>query len=356
MNPAAPELGLDISPAAPCSRGRRMQLVLMAAGAVLFGVVVWRANPRQLWSTLSAFGAALLLFIALDGASDIFHALATRYCFSPENRRAPLLSLLYIRFTGRAYNFLIPASGFGGDMVKAMLLRRYAPAHEAASVMIIDKFTFGITQFAMAFWGSAVVITQLDIPLTAKVTFWVLSMLLWLGFVGFLLLQRRGWLTPLLQRVAQSIGSERGRAWIAQNLAQLDDRLQTFYRQQRLDLLRAIFWQGLGTAIDIVVAWLFLFLLVGTSDWMKAIAIWSLSNWFDMMIFFVPGGLGTQELSRAFIFQAIHYQWSEGVVYAIVLRTNQLVWSMVGLITHAIELRSAPAADAARASSIVVGQ
>ena len=353
---SAPVPEMDSPPAAPRRRSGRIQLVLMVIGALLFGIIVWRANPRQLWATLSAFGVGLLLFIAIDGMSDIFHAIATRYCFSPENRRAPLLSLLYIRFTVRAYNFLTPTSGFGGDMVKAMLLRRYAPAHEAASVVIIDKFTFGLTQFAMAFWGSALVITQLDIPFEAKVAFWVVSIVLWLGFASFLLLQRHGWLTPLLERVARVIGGDRGRAWIAENLAQLDSRLQTYYRRQGIDLLRAIFWQALGSATDIGLAWLFLFFLFGANDWMKAIAIWSLGKWFDMMIFIVPGGLGTQELSRAFVFQAIHYQWSEGVAYAIVLRTNQLFWSMVGLITHAIELRGAPAADAERASSVAVGQ
>ena len=60
---------------------------------------------------LSAFGVGLLVFIAIDGFSDIIHALATRYCFSPENRRAPLLNLLYIRLAVRAYNFLTPTAG-----------------------------------------------------------------------------------------------------------------------------------------------------------------------------------------------------------------------------------------------------
>jgi hypothetical protein len=248
------------SAAAP-RRGNRWQIALMVLGALLFVGIIWRANPRRLLETLSAFGIGFVLIVARDGISDVFHALATRYCFSPGNRRAPLLSLLSIRYTVRAYNLLTPTSGFGGDFVKGMLLRRYAPAHEAASVVIIDKFTFGLTQFAMAFWGSAVVLTQLDISPGAKVAFWTVSALLWVGFACFLLLQRHGWLTPLLQRAARLLGGDRGRTWMAHNLEQLDGRLQTSYRSQSTDLLRAIFWQAVGSGTDIVLAWLFLYFL-----------------------------------------------------------------------------------------------
>jgi uncharacterized membrane protein YbhN (UPF0104 family) len=122
----------------------------------------------------------------------------------------------------------------------------------------------------------------------------------------------------------------------------VDTRLQSYHQTQGRDLLVSMFWQAVGSSMDIVLAWAFLHFVFGSGDWMKAIAIWSLGKWLDMMVFVVPAGLGTQELSRALLFKAIGYQWQEGVAFAIVLRIDQVFWSLVGLTVHALVLTGKP--------------
>lgn len=322
------------------TRGPRIFHVLVPlAGVVLFSYLIYTAGPRELWQGVVRFGFGLVLFLALEGVGDVMRAMATRYCFSPDSPKVPLVNLLYARCTAAAYNFITPTSGFGGEVVKAMLLEKYVPRAEAARVVIIDKFTYGIVQFGMAFLGSAVVLLWTPLDLGVKLTFWVASGLMWGGFIGFLVFQRQGWFGGFLGRAVGFVAGRQGRAWIETNLAELDGRLRSHYEKQGKDLILSMFWHALAFTMGIVQAGLFLWFVFGVDDWAKASAIWFFGSWFDCIIFMVPAGLGTQELTRALIFErAIGFTFSEGVAFSMVLRINQIFWTAVGLATYALEM------------------
>lgn len=321
-------------------RGLRIVHVLLPlAGVALFSYLIYSAGPRELWGGVVRFGFGLVLFLALEGVGDVMRAIATRYCFSPDGPKVPLMNLLYVRCTAAAYNFITPTSGFGGDVVKAMLLEKYVPRSEAARAVIVDKFTYGVAQFGMAFLGSAVILWWTPLDRGVKLTFWAASALMWGGFIGFLVFQRQGWLGGFLSRIVGVVAGRKAREWIETNLSELDGRLRSHYEQQGKALILSLFWHALAFTMGIAQAGLFLWYVFGVDDWAKASAIWSLGSWFDCMIFMVPAGLGTQELTRALIFErAIGFTFSEGVAFSMVLRINQIFWTAVGLGTHALEI------------------
>ena len=309
------------------------------AGVVLFSYLIYKAGAQELWEGVVHFGFGIVLFLALEGVGDVMRAIATRYCFSPDSPKVPLVSLLYMRCTGAAYNFITPTSGFGGEVVKVMLLEKHVSRSEAARVVIIDKFTYGIVQFGMAFLGSAVVLFWTPLDLGLKITFWAASVAMWGGFIGFLVLQRQGWFSGFLGRAVGVVAGRQAREWIETNLAELDGRLRSHYEKQGKDLILAMFWHALAFTMGIVQAGLFLWFVFGVNDWAKASAIWFFGSWFDCMIFMVPAGLGTQELTRALIFErAIGFTFSEGVAFSMILRINQIFWTAIGLGTYALEM------------------
>lgn len=322
------------------TRGPRIFHILVPlAGVVLFSYLIYTAGPRELWEGVVRFGLGLVLFLALEGVGDVMRAMATRYCFSPDSPKVPLVNLLYARCTAAAYNFITPTSGFGGEVVKAMLLEKHVPRAEAARVVIIDKFTYGVVQFGMAFLGSAVVLLWTPLDLGVKLTFWAASVAMWGGFIGFLVFQRQGWFGGFLGRAVGVVAGRQGRAWIETNLAELDGRLRSHYEKQGKDLILSMFWHALAFTMGIVQAGLFLWFVFGVDDWAKASAIWFFGSWFDCIIFMVPAGLGTQELTRALIFErAIGFTFSEGVAFSMILRINQIFWTAVGLATYALEM------------------
>jgi hypothetical protein len=322
------------------TRGLRiLHLLVPLAGVVLFGYLIYKAGPMTLWEGVARFGFGLVLFLALEGVSDVMRSIATRYCFSPQSRRVPLLNLVYVRCTTAAYNFITPTSGFGGEVIKTMLLEKYVSRTEAARVVIIDKFTYGIVQFGMAFLGSAAILAWTPLDLSVKLTFWVASVVMWGGFIGFLVFQRQGWIGGFLGRAVGSVAGQRAREWVETNLAELDGRLRSHYETQGKDLILAMFWHAMGFTMGILQAGLFLWFVFGVNDWTKASAIWFFGSWFDCIAFMIPAGLGTQELTRALIFErTIGFTFAEGVAFSMVLRINQLFWTGVGLATHALEV------------------
>jgi uncharacterized protein (TIRG00374 family) len=309
----------------------------------LFATVVWTVDVRQIGQTLAAFGLpGLVLFLAIEGIGDVMHGVATRFCLSGEQRRVPLRSLVFIRFTVRAYNFLTPTSGVASEVVKGTLLQRYCSGHDAASAVLIDKFTFGVSQFGMAFVGSALVLTWVDIPYTVRVVFWVASGLLCLAFTAFFLVMQQGWLTTSLRWLITTVAGRTFGEKFSLNILELDERLRHYYRGHTGDLFVSILCHAVGFATDIILVWLFLYLTFEVNSWIKAGAIWALSTWCDVMVFVVRAGLGVQEVSRALIFRSVGLAWPYGVSYSIVLRIAQVFWSLGGLGMHSLELASTP--------------
>ncbi|MBZ0170059.1 membrane protein [Candidatus Methylomirabilis lanthanidiphila] len=321
-------------------RGLRiLHAIVPLIGVVLFSYLLYQAGPRDLWGGVVRFGFGLGLFIALEGVGDVMRAMATRYCFSRESPKVPLVNLLYARCTAAAYNFITPTSGFGGEVVKAMLLEKHVPRSEAARVVIIDKFTYSIVQFGLAFLGSAVVLAWTPIDLGVKLTFWAASALMWGGFIGFLIFQRQGRFGDFLGRVVGAVAGRQAREWVETNLSEMDGRLRSHYETQRKELLLAMFWHALGFTTGIAQAGLFLWCVFGVNDWAKASTIWFFGSWFDCVIFMVPAGLGTQELTRALIFErTIGFTFAEGVAFSMILRLNQIFWTAVGLATYWLEM------------------
>jgi hypothetical protein len=130
----------------------------------------------------------------------------------------------------------------------------------------------------------------------------------------------------------------KAKEWVAKNLAEVDARLREYYRKQGFDLVLSMFWHAAGFASGIVQAWLFLYFVYQADDWVKASAIWFLGTWFDVIVFVVPSGLGTQELSRALVFKSIDFKWEEGVAFSMVMRVNDIIWAAIGFGTYLIEM------------------
>ncbi len=318
---------------------RAFHVLVPLAGVMLFAYLIYTAGARELWEGVARFGFGLVLFLALEGVGDVMRAMATRCCFSRDSPKVPLLNLLYARCTAAAYNFITPTSGFGGEVVKVTLLEKYVSRAEAVRVVIIDKFTFGVVQFGMAFLGSAVVLLWTPLDLGVKLTFWAASVAMWGGFIGFLIFQRQGRFGGFLGRVVGGVAGRQAREWIETNLSELDGRLRSHYEKQGKDLILSMFWHAMAFTMGIAQAGLFLWVVFGVDDWGKASAIWFFGSWFDCMIFMVPAGLGTQEFTRAMIFeQAIGFTFSEGVAFSMILRINQIFWTAIGLATYALEI------------------
>jgi len=53
-----------------------------------------------------------------------------------------------------------------------------------------------------------------------------------------------------------------------------------------------------------------------------------------MVMFAVPAGIGTKELGRVLVFQALDFPASSGAAFALILRAEELFFAFLGLIIY----------------------
>jgi uncharacterized membrane protein YbhN (UPF0104 family) len=127
------------------------------------------------------------------------------------------------------------------------------------------------------------------------------------------------------------------RLWIQRHIVSIDDHLKNYHRGHRRDFWRAnlLLWVGF-TIGGIIQAWVFEVVVLKETSLLIAFTIWILGSWFDMVMFAVPAGIGTKELGRVLVFQAMHFPAAAGAAFALILRMEELFWTLVGLLLYIV--------------------
>jgi hypothetical protein len=129
----------------------------------------------------------------------------------------------------------------------------------------------------------------------------------------------------------------------------LDAYLRQVFTQRRRGLALAVGLYVVHWFIEAFETWLIVRLLGFPIDFMHAVAIESACSFLRAMAFFVPAGLGVQDLGYAILFgvagvpDAVDF----GLAFTLVKRSKELVWVLIGYcILLALPVRRGPAAQA----------
>jgi uncharacterized membrane protein YbhN (UPF0104 family) len=309
--------------------------ILLGIGLLIF--LVWKIGLEALWRDLSLLGWGLVPFVLLEGVVKIFQTLGWRYCLSPPHRSLPFPRLMAIYLVGNAINYFTPTATLGGEVVKGTLLSLSHRGPEAATGVIIGKLAYALSQLLFVVLGSILILWKIRLPAAVTIAMLAGSVLLGAGIVGFLVVQKHGKLGAVVRwLVAHRVGGETLRK-AAQQITQVDQALQLFYKERPGDLVRAMSGHAVGMVFSIVKTWYFLLLLTGGS-FFAASGIWFLSTWFDLLTFAVPLDIGVQEGTRVLAFKALGFSLALGLTYGIALRLEQIFWGGVGLFLYSAVL------------------
>jgi uncharacterized protein (TIRG00374 family) len=327
--------------------------LILIAGTSLFVVLIRATGVDTLARDLADLGPAFLPYVLLTGVENAFHTLGTRWCFSRRHRSAvSFWHLFLICQTGQAFNTITPSAEIGGEVARGLVLEQYVPGSEAASVVIINKFTFSIARMLAAAVLTAW--TVLVFPL-ARLEVWILGIgatLITMGLLGFAVFQARGMFGAVLTRLARLAGAS-AEAWARAHVGPLDERLRSYYRRQGRDAVIAILWDLAGFAVGIVQrSYMISVLTWGTVDGaevslLRGTAVWAIMTLADMVFFVVTGGIGVLEMAHKLAFEAVGLPGSQGIAFSLVVRLNQLVWVLVGLAAYWVEVAAGPKRRAA---------
>lgn len=317
---------------------KKFNLVMLVVGLAVFAWLVRDAGLDEMWSNARAVGLGVVPFVLVEALSEVFHTLGMRFSFRREHRNIPFLRLWSIRLSGAAVNYVTPA-GTGGEVVKATLLKPFCPIPEATSAVLIDKLTFTVAQLGLASVGSSFLLLWIDMEWWIASLLWGGSLLIGAGLVGFFVFQRKGKMSSVFRVVCGFFAGDRGRAWVDKHIADLDERLKAYHATHGWDFLWSILLHVVAFACGWLQAAYFLWLVDSHVTPLYGAGIWLLATWFDMASVLVPAGIGIQEASRFFAFQLLGLPKASGVTYALLLRVEQLTYTLLGFACYGNEVR-----------------
>ncbi len=311
---------------------RKFHITAIALGGALLAFLIWNIGPGALWREFCLMGWGLVPFIMIEGVVKVFHTIAWCYCLSPPYSSLSFWRLYNIYLAGCSINYFTPTATVGGEVVKGTLLAAEHQGPGAVSAVIIGKLAFALSEFLTVLIGSIIVIWEIPLPGSAYVALIVGNVLLGSGLIGFLLVQRKGKLGSVVRWIAARKGGGAFKKW-ADYITKVDRDLKAFYRENPTGLPLAVTWHLAGYCVSMLKTWYFLSLF--TNDpFLTAAAVWLLSTWLDMLVFFIPLEIGLQESIRVVVFSVLGFSMALGLTYGIALRLEQLFWGCVGLLVY----------------------
>lgn len=310
-----------------------LKLLYLAAGAALFAALlltldlgaalslVWQAGP------LGVAGLCLVFFILFALDALVWLALV------PELPRTLgwYRRLIRVRLVGEAFNLVVPAGGFGGEPLKAVLLKsHYGVGYRDSSAgLVLARLQGLIGQFVFVSLAVVVMAAATDLPPLYQTGAWIGLAVLAGMTAGFIV-------TPKLRlssRLGRRFGSRRWAEGLVKSLAAIEaveDKINAFAHAHRARYAASIALATLRWTLGTAEMWLALHLLGHPVTLAEALVLEGLLQLARSVSFFIPANLGTQDGALALAAAAITGIAAAGLGAALLRRVREVIFIALG--------------------------
>lgn len=307
-------------------------LLLLAAGVGVVALLVWSIGWSALYETIAPVGRNIPLLMVPYALVYVFDGMGWYHAFGARKPPIALHRLFTLRMAGESLNNITPLGYVGGEPAKALLLQRAGvPFADALASVVIGKTVMTLAQIPFVMLGVAAAATELEHAGPFGRGLVALTLLLSVGTLASIALQKRGLLTGLIAiadalRLGRRI-PESARA----SLRETDQRLGAFYRERRRDFALSFgcFFLGwLAGVPEVLIALSSMGQEVGLG---RALAIESLAAVIKIAGFFVPASMGAQEAGTTALLTSFGYSPEVALSFSLLRRAREIVWIAVGL-------------------------
>ncbi len=313
----------------------RWKIIFLLAGFALLYLIVRDidlGDVADLVGDVGAAGIAVVIFVyflAFLGDSVSWMLILTSLPVTFTWIRRTFI----VRLAGEAFNNVVPAGGFAGEPVKAVLLKsRYGIGYTEASASIVMARTVNmIALIVFLVIGFVFMVLSNDIDGTLKTTASAGLVFLSIGTALMFAVQRYSFSTWLAAKFG-------GRTWAMRAagaikiVEDLDRRFLDFYTHNRGRLWGALFLAFVNWMLGVVEVY-FTFLFLGTEiAWTDAWMMEALAQMIRAAVFFIPLGIGAQEGAFVVITTAVTGAPGLGLACAAVRRIREVSWILLGLL------------------------
>jgi len=325
---------------------KRLPLLFLLIGLFCFFWLVHSISLSVLLANLKLIGWGVLLVIIVELLGDILTTRGWWLTLAHEVRLVPFPTLYGMRLAGAAVNSVTPTAMIGGEVLKALLLRRYVPVADSFASVIAAKVSLLLGHLLFVLVGIVAFFRRLALPPGVKQSLIAVFMLALLGGIWLCYAQRNG-LFARIFAVADRWGiSSTVLVGVRVQAATIDAKLADLYISRGRDFALSVFFHFLAQGLGAVQIFLILSCLAVPADFLTCVAVETLSLLIDGLMFFVPGQVGVQEGGKVVIFSALGFTPAIGFTVGVALRLNQLAVSMLGLAVLTVLNTSRPILEA----------
>ncbi len=311
-----------------------LRALFLAAGVALFAWVASHADLASVGELLQRIGplafVTILLVYAVDFLLDVGAWQATLDLPGPRSRW--LLRLFLVRIAGDAVNDITPAAGFGGEPVKAILLKRHhgVSYQESAAAVLLYTTVSCIALVVFLAAGFALVLGDPRFTITFKTLAAAGLAALTVGIAGFFAVQRFHLTSRLGTWVARWRPARR-LAGVLHHVEAFERRLVDYYARSPRRFLACFALSAGGWLMGVVGVWVTVRFLGHPMSLLDAFVVETLAQLVRAGTFFIPASIGAQEGAFVVVFEALTGQGALGLAAALVRRGRELAWIALGL-------------------------
>jgi 1L-myo-inositol 1-phosphate cytidylyltransferase len=233
--------------------------------------------------------------------------------------KVPFLDLLYNNITGEAYNTILPLASVGGEPYRIQHMTNWLDLHTASRAVVVERLIRGIT--GMLFAAVCLTFTLVFVKMSSAVftTVAILAAVHYAASLGIV------WLS-LSHAPSKMVG------FVLKKFKMLEE-----YRSEPIPTGRffaATGWKFLSRIFSLVEMYA-IFAILGYDPSMADIVTIAGAIAVSASVFFMPAGLGVNELGIASALTILGYPAALIISFSIVRRASVIFWALLGVALHA---------------------
>jgi putative membrane protein len=251
----------------------------------------------------------------------------------PPEGRPRFPTLMRMRWIGESVNTLLPVAQVGGDFARAALVTsRGVPRADAAASMMADLATGVLTHMIFGLGGAAALFHILPKGRGHGVWTEVVAGLLvaTLVVVGVSMSFHLG-AAHIGRRLLGHSRAQEKLGKLAGSILKLDQAISALLARETA-VVQAVAWHLLGWISQVGETWMLLHFFDAPVTFRIALAIESLSTAARGAAFFVPSGIGVQEVTIFSICRLLGIDMEDALALTIAKRAREILMGVPGLL------------------------
>jgi hypothetical protein len=294
--------------------------VFYLVGATILLYLVLRLPLSDLMEVVNIIGPEVLWLIIFPCVWAIPHAMTLMVLL---DNRISFRDALYTQISGDGFNGITPLLGMGGEPYKARHLSRFVPLQDSSRAIVQSRLIHAIS--GVLFTVVILLLCLLTIDLSSlpglELGIWLVTLTMAMVIIVLI------WVT--MSKVPTQFTG-----FILSKFKLIEEFRHDPLTWSKLCIATAYRLAGrCGKFLELYIIFLFIDILPKFTDVLLAqgMILASVS-----VFFFVPQGLGVNELGIAAALKIAGYSAATGVVFGLIRRARMIVYALLGLIVYAV--------------------